>query len=108
MTRTERLMCQSGELEHYLTEQQVVEITHTSRSTLKKFRCREEDPLPYLRIGRRYLYDRKALDLWMRRQASQTRILLDQRGKSHKSKANLRKGPVVFESPSHKTTFHFD
>ena len=75
MTKTEIQMCESGELEHYLTENQVVEITHTSRSTLKKFRNRKEDPLPYLRIGRRFLYDRKVLEKWMGNQAKVTVVL---------------------------------
>ena len=57
----------------FLTEEQVIELCHSSRFAMKRFRERSADPIPHVKIGRRFLYDPRALHKWLERQARRGR-----------------------------------
>lgn len=53
------------ELETMLTEQEVAEILRVKKQTIAAWRCRGKDYPPYVRIGQRVLYSKKALIDWI-------------------------------------------
>lgn len=65
-------------MKQYLTEEQVIQLTHSSRFGLKKFRNRDHDAIPFLKMGRRYLYDPEKIEAWMEREAHRSVIAVCQ------------------------------
>ena len=55
--------------EKTLTEDQLCEVLHVSRESLLKCRRLKEDPMPAMKVGRRYLYDLGKVLEWAERQA---------------------------------------
>ena len=60
------------EASRYMTEAQVASLLHVDRCAVRKFRGAPIDPLPARKAGRRFLYDPKEVDSWMRRQADRS------------------------------------
>lgn len=51
------------------TEQEVMEYLSVGRDAMQKFRRDQDDPIPYLKAGRRFLYDLGKIRKWLERQA---------------------------------------
>lgn len=51
-----------------MTNAELCAALRVSHETLLKYRTQEEDPLPALRCGRRWLYDWRKVEKWLERQ----------------------------------------
>ena len=56
-------------VEKLLTEKEICEFLRVSREGIKRFKRDLTDPIPFLRAGRRFLYDPSEVLKWARRQA---------------------------------------
>lgn len=54
----------------YLSPQEAAAYLRCSKSFLDKDRCSKLHNIPFIRLGRRVLYDSQALDRWMAARAS--------------------------------------
>jgi excisionase family DNA binding protein len=52
-----------------LTEKEACEFLRISREAILKFRRDMKDPIPYLKVGRRYLYEESEVVKWAKRNA---------------------------------------
>lgn len=52
-----------------LTEQEACELLRVSREAILKFKRDSLDPIPFLKAGRRYLYDEAEIMKWAKRNA---------------------------------------
>ena len=55
--------------EKLLTEVECAKYLRINRNSLKKFRNQRQDPLPYLKVGRRILYEPDKVVKWAARSA---------------------------------------
>jgi hypothetical protein len=58
----------------FLTTAQLCERLHITKYGLLAARRQKIDPMPYLRIGRKILYDEDEVFKWMQRQAKRDRL----------------------------------
>lgn len=56
-----------------MTEEELCDFLHVSREAVYRFRSYSEDPIPYLRAGRRYLYEQDQVLKWLRREGQRDR-----------------------------------
>ena len=55
--------------ESLLTEEDICALLRVSREATKKFRRDPVDPIPHMKAGRRYLYDKTKVLKWAERNA---------------------------------------
>jgi len=66
-----------AEEEKLLTEDEICEWLHISKECLLKLKRDPLDPLPYMKVGRRFLFDPEKVTKWGERQAKRYREALE-------------------------------
>ena len=57
----------------FLTEEEFCARYRVSRDAVHRFRTDSDDPVPCIRVGRRYLYDPAKVEAWAARRAKNSR-----------------------------------
>lgn len=64
-------------LPQLLTEEQLCRLFRVSRDAVLRFKRDPLDPIPFLKLGRRYLFELDAVLRWARRQGEKFRLELE-------------------------------
>ena len=56
-----------------ITEEQLCKFLHVSREAVHRFRTRDNDPIPFMKAGRRYLYLQSAVLKWAEREGQRAK-----------------------------------